>query len=338
MDSLLKSFLDYSIYGFIVSAVFAPLIIFLLYKGRLIARHIMMRNKMNEEFVKFHKHKSGTPTIGGLIITMPFVLLMLLVVPQSPFRDVFLIGYVLLGLFGLVEEIIVRSNTYNQAFRLFQESFIWRVGKFLLMFGIGVFMAQFIQNSLGIDEISIVRDVTLPFSGIFLFFWGGVMIASVFGAEITDGLDGLVTGLFLIAYLTYLAISIVSGMTEVVPVIGLLIGSMLVYLYFNITPARVFMGGVAAMPLGLGLFLLAVVTNTVLPFFIITAIFWAELASSFIQIFSIKFLGRKVFRIAPLHHHFEAIGWSEPKVVMRFWLASAVFALAGMWVYLNWVM
>lgn len=336
MDILLKSFLDYSMYGFILSAILAPLIIFLLYKGRLLARHILVRN-WNEEFVKIHKHKSGTPTIGGLIITVPFVILMLLLVPQNPFRDVFLAGYILLGLFGLVEEVIVRTNTYNQKFRLFQESFVWRIGKFLFMYGIGVFMAYFIQSTLGVESLTILGGFTLPFTGVFWLFWAGVMIASVYGAEITDGLDGLVTGLFLVAYLTYLAISVVGGMNEVVPVVGLLVGAMLVYLYFNITPARVFMGGVAAMPLGFGLFLLAVATNTIVPFFIITGVFWAELASSFIQIFSIRFLGKKVFKIAPLHHHFEAVGWSEPKVVMRFWLAGAVFALIGLWVYLNWL-
>jgi phospho-N-acetylmuramoyl-pentapeptide-transferase len=335
MELLLRSFLNHSIYAFIVAAILAPIIIYILYKGRLIAHHILMRNRMNEEFLKFHKHKSGTPTIGGLIITIPFIVLMLVIVPQSAFRDVFLWGYGLFALYGLIEELIVRSNTQNKTFRLFQESFVWRTGKFLLMYGIGIFIASLITNVLGIDSMTIWEGFVVPFDGIWWLLWAGIMVAAVFGAEITDGLDGLVTGLFLVAYLTYLAIASLLGFADAAPIIGLLVGAMLVYLYFNITPARVFMGGVAAMPLGFGLALLAIVTDTIIPFFLITAVFWVELASSFIQIFSIKFLNKKIFRIAPIHHHFEAIGWSEPKVVQRFWLAGAVLALAGVWVYLT---
>ena len=330
---LLKEFLQHTGISFAIAAVLAPAIIAILYNGGVVVQHVLMRNKVNEEFMKLQKHKSGTPTMGGLIIVIPFVVLALLLVPSSPLRNVFLLGFVLFSLYGIIDELIVKFNIKNKEFRAFQESFYWRIGKLGILVGIGVLVAYLMNSALGIESVSIAGLVDVPFTGLMLLLWGIFIVAGTYGAEITDGLDGLVTGLFLVAYVAYVIITLLVNEMDMLPLIAFIIGPSLVYLYFNITPARVFMGGVGAIPLGFGLMFLAIITDTLIPFIIITAVFWIELFSSVIQIVSISFFGKKVFKIAPIHHHFESMGWSEAKIVMRFWLAGAVLALAGLWVF-----
>jgi phospho-N-acetylmuramoyl-pentapeptide-transferase len=330
---LLRELLEYGGIAFLIAAILAPFIISVLYQGGIVVQHVLLRSKVNEEFVKLQKHKSGTPTMGGLIIVIPFVILSLLLLPSSPLRNVFLMGFSLFSLYGLTDEMLVKFNLKNEEFRALQETFIWRVGKLSVLFGIGILVAILMRTQMGIGSVSIMGLFDLPFEGIFLLFWGLFITAGTYGAEITDGLDGLVTGLFLVAYAAYVLIVILTGTLTALPILALLIGPMLVYLYFNITPARVFMGGVGAIPLGFGLMFLAILTNTVLPFLVITGVFWVELGSSVIQMISIKYFDRKVFKIAPIHHHFESIGWSEAKIVMRFWLIGTVLALVGLWIF-----
>ncbi|MBN1618200.1 hypothetical protein JW887_02540 [Candidatus Dojkabacteria bacterium] len=334
--SQIKEFLNILLISFATSAILSPIIINILYNRGVIVRHILLKDKSNEEFIKHHKHKSGTPTMGGFIITIPFIVLSLIFIPNSPTRNVFLIGYSLFAFFGFLDEFIVKAvkaNIFNENFRKFQESFVWRFGKVILIFIIGLVIAYLMNKMIGIKEIFITNSLKLPFSGIFLLFWAGLIIFGTYGAEITDGLDGLVTGLFLIAYLAFILIVNLSGNPELNKFIAIIIGASLVYLYFNITPARIFMGGVGAMPLGFGLTFLAIITNSVIPYLLITMVFWGELLSSAIQIISIRFFKKKVFKIAPLHHHFESIGWSEAKVVQRFWLAGVVGAVVGLWLF-----
>lgn len=329
----LRSFLEHIGIAFFLSAALAPLIISLLYNGGFVVQHVLMRNKVNAEFIRLQKHKSGTPTMGGLIITIPLFVLSLLLLDNTPIRNVFVLGFGLFSLYGLLDEVLMQKNIKNNAFRLFQESFVWRVGKLCLLYVIGLVVVMLMGRELGIERIDVAGFFTLPFVGMFSFLWAFLLIAGTFGAEITDGLDGLVTGLFLVGYVSYSAVAVLSGMTELLPLIALILGPLFVYLYFNITPARVFMGGVGAIPLGFGLVYLALITDTFIPFVFMSLVFWVELFSSVSQIIAIRFFHRKLFRIAPIHHHFESVGWSEPKIVMRFWLAGAVLALIGLWVY-----
>ena len=258
----LQSILEYGGIAFLAAAVLAPIIINVLYHGGIVVQHVLMRSKVNEEFVKLQKHKSGTPTMGGLIIVIPFIILSLIMLPNSPLRNVFLIGFSLFSLYGLLDEMIVKWNIKNEEFRMFQETFVWRVGKLAVLIGIGMLVAILMRTEMGIETVSVLGLFELPFPGMFLPIWGVFIVAGTYGAEITDGLDGLVTGLFLVAYAAYLLIVILTGSLTALPVIALLIGPMLVYLYFNITPARVFMGGVGAIPLGFGLMFLAILPRS----------------------------------------------------------------------------
>lgn len=330
---LLRELLEFGGVAFLISALLAPFLINILYQEGIVVQHVLLRSKVNEEFVKLQKHKSGTPTMGGLIIVIPFIILSLLLLPSSPVRNVFLTGFSLFSLYGFADEMLVKFNLKNEEFRVLQETFIWRMGKLTVLIGIGILVAVLMKAQMGIESVSIMGLFDIPFEGLFLPIWGLFIAFGTYGAEITDGLDGLVTGLFLVAYAAYVLIVIFTGTQTVLPILALLIGPMLVYLYFNITPARVFMGGVGAIPLGFGLMFLAILTDTIVPFLIITGVFWVELASSVIQMVSIRFFHRKIFKIAPIHHHFESLGWSEAKIVMRFWLIGTVLALVGLWVF-----
>lgn len=332
MDTL-RTFLEYTGVSFALAAILAPLIIHVLYNNGFVVKHILLRNKVNAEFIRLQQHKSGTPTMGGLIVAIPFILISLLILENTPIRNTFLFGFSMFSLYGLLDEYIVKRNRENAKFRAFEETFEWRMGKLALLYGIGVAVAVLMSKFLGIESIDVAGLFSVPFTGVFTLVWAFLIIAGTYGAEITDGLDGLVTGLFLVGYISYAVVAVLSGRTDMLPLIAVLVGPLLVYLYFNITPARVFMGGVGAIPLGFGLVYLALVTDTFIPFFFMTLVFWIELVSSFSQMVSMKFFHKRIFRIAPIHHHFEAIGWSEPKIVMRFWLAGAVLALMGLWVY-----
>lgn len=328
----LHDFTSFALFALFATAAWAPLLINLLYKMNIVVRHVLMRNRMNEEFIKIHAHKSGTPTMGGLMISVTVALLAVLFIPETPLRDVFLVGWILFSLYGFVEGMMVFARKVDEKFKLLQESFVWRLGKLGILFLIVAGMVMLISSALGVSEIYLFGGLVLPISWVTLPAITFVIGLGMYGGEINDGLDGLVTGEFLIGILSYTVISVISGHVELLPLLGLMLGSCLVYLYFNINPARVFMGGTGTLPIMFALILFAIVTDTVTVFAVMGIVFWVELFSSMSQILAIKFFKRKIFRIAPIHHHFEAIGWPESKVVQRFWLAAAVFAVLALWV------
>jgi len=157
-----------------------------------------------------------------------------------------------------------------------------------------------------------------------------VIIASAFSANETDGLDGLLGGVSLFAFVALTAVAFVLGRYDLATFSGVTSGALLAFLWFNIYPARFFMGDTGSMALGITMGVIAMLTNTALflPFF--APILIIESISVIIQMTSKKFFGRKIFISTPIHHHFEAIGWPETKVTMRFWIISAVFVAFGL--------
>lgn len=330
--SYLETFTDFTIVGFVVTALIAPIIINLLYRLNIVAKHVLMGNKMNEEFMKIQGHKSGTPNMGGLMIAISVFVSIILLVPQTPLRDVFLTGWFLMTLYGFIEGIMVIARKTDEKFRLFQESFGWRMGKLLVLYLICLFTLVLL-SSVGFAQLTIIGDLVIELTPLALIFGAAGMVLAIYGMEITDGADGLVTGQFIVAILAFVVLAGITLNPQLYPYLGLILGSAFVYLYFNINPARVFMGGTGTLPIGFALVTFTIVTDTFIPFFILGAVFWVELFSSASQIIAIRFFKRRIFRIAPIHHHFEAIGWPEAKVVQRFWLASAVAAVLALWVY-----
>jgi len=161
-----------------------------------------------------------------------------------------------------------------------------------------------------------------------------VIIATAHAVNLTDGLDGLAGGTLLIAFGAYGAISFAQGRYDLATFCGVIIGALSAFLWFNINPARFFMGDTGSMSLGVTLGIIAMLTNAALLLPVIGLIFVIETISVIIQMISKKFFGRKFFISSPLHHHLEAKGWPEPKIVMRFWVISGISAVVGLILFL----
>jgi phospho-N-acetylmuramoyl-pentapeptide-transferase len=161
---------------------------------------------------------------------------------------------------------------------------------------------------------------------IFIF----LIVATSFSVNESDGLDGLAGGLLLASFAAFGAIAFLQGKFDLAAFCGVVAGSLLAFLWFNIYPARFFMGDTGAMSLGVTLGIVAMLTNSVILLPIIGFLFMVESLSVIIQVLSKKIRGKKVFLSTPIHHHFEAKGWPEPKIVMRFWVIAGVTAVVGL--------
>ncbi len=330
---MLNTITGYTLLAIITTAIWAPLLINLLYRMDIVIKTKLMSNRMNEEFMKIHGHKAGTPTLGGLMISVTVFLLVLVILPQTPIRDVFLIGWALFTLYGLADGMLVYARKLTERFKLIEASFGWRIGKLLVLYLLCLLTVVLAQNYLGVSSVSMFGLFSIPFNAVTIILGAGAITFGIYGIEITDGADGLAVGQYIITMLAFLALAILGNSPAVIPFAALIIGSCVVYYYFNINPARVFMGGTGTYPIGFAMFLFALVTNTMDILLIVGLVYWFEAFSSAIQVLAIKFLKRKIFRIAPIHHYFEAIGWPETKMVQRFWWASAIFAIVALWVF-----
>lgn len=290
-----------------------------------------------------HKAKSGTPTMGGILIWGTVFLLAVVFFYGRKFFDGafeflnFLSrGQTLLPLGALVASALVGlvDDWFN----------VRRLGpkggglsgrhRLLVYAAIASVGAAWFYYKLQWDLIHI------PFLGNFnIGFWYVpififVIVATSFSVNETDGLDGLAGGTLLAAFSAYTVIAFVQGKTDLAAFCAVIVGALLAFLWFNINPARFFMGDTGAMSLGVTLGIVAMLTNTVLLLPVIGFIFVLESASAVIQMISKKIRKKKVFLSAPIHHHFEALGWPEPKIVMRFWIISAVTAVVGLILFL----
>ena len=159
-------------------------------------------------------------------------------------------------------------------------------------------------------------------------------MATAFSVNETDGLDGLAGGTLLFAFASFGVIAFITGKYDLAAFCGVIVGALLAFLWFNINPARFYMGDTGAMSLGITLGVIAMLTNSALILPVIGLIFVIESLSVIIQQLSKKIRGKKIFISSPVHHHLEASGWSEPKIVMRFWVIAGVSAAMGLIIFL----
>lgn len=315
----------------VIGAVSAGLwvvpLINMLYKLQFTIKHIAMPSKANEEWMKIHAKDSGTPSNGGILIWLTVPAVLLLAFWHIPLIKAAAFIMLLVGLYGMVDAILDVVTKNNVAFREFQNKFEWRVGKLLVSMAVNVGVALLIVNVAGIKSVDFL-GLSLQLNSVLGIL--GLAIVSTFfsyATEIIDGIDGLSSGMYIITLLgftllmlAYPANFFTSPNTTALAVVGVLLGVLIVCLYFNIPPARFYMGAPGAMPMG-PVFLLLGLYGNLLPALIVLMLpYLFDLATSTVQLLSIRFLKRKIFKIAPVHHHFEAMGWPGPKVVMRFWL------------------
>ena len=287
--------------------------------------------------------KQGTPTMGGLLILIPLVISTLLWTElTNPYVWVVLLVVGAYGLIGFFDD-------YNKVTKRTSAGLSGRV-RLLTEFGIGFLATWFIMSleepSLsGTLSIPFLKNVLVPFGLSFLLIGGFVIAGASNAVNFTDGLDGLAivpvmiaaATFVLIAYLVgnvkfadYLQLHYVAGTGELAVFLAALIGASLGFLWYNAPPAMVFMGDTGSLPLGGALGAVAVAVKHEIVLAIVGGLFVLETVSVIVQVASFKLTGKRVFRMAPIHHHFEQIGWKEPTIVIRFWIIAVVLALIGL--------
>jgi phospho-N-acetylmuramoyl-pentapeptide-transferase len=287
--------------------------------------------------------KKGTPTMGGLMILLSFTVATLL---WADLSNIFIIACLVVTLgFGIIGFL----DDYAKVSRRSSAGVSGRV-RLLLEFAFAAIAVFTIMNlTQPIVKMPFLKDVFLDLSifyGVFYILFGSLVIVGAGNAvNLTDGLDGLATMPVIIACATYAIFAYVSGNArfadylQIYPVpgageltvfCGALIGACLGFLWFNAPPARVFMGDTGSLALGGAIGSVAVVTKQEFVLVIVGGLFVVEALSVIIQVISFKSTGRRVFLMAPIHHHFEKKGWAEPTIVIRFWIISLVLALIGL--------
>lgn len=294
---------------------------------------------------RMHANKGGTPTMGGVIVWASVLILVLSSHYIFPFiaelmgmnfiarldffsrSQVWLPLFVLItaGVLGLFDDYMsVRGRGTNKGGGM---RFLFRFWWLFLIAGTG---AWWFFSKLGWDQIHVpaVGDFSIGLWYIPLFIF--VILFTAISSNETDGLDGLDGGVLLVAFSSFALLAFMQNKLDLSAFCAAIAGALLAFLWFNIYPARFFMGDTGAVSLGTTLGVVAMLTNSSLILFIIVFIYILESGSVVIQLFSKRFFGRKVFLAAPIHHHFEAKGWEEPKIVMRAWIFTALTALIGL--------
>lgn len=323
--------------AFVVAFALTPLLTHFLYKYRLGKQ---IRTEGTPIFAKLHEKKEGTPTMGGLIVWITVLILIVLFWAFSKIGIDSLISKLnflsraqtLLPLGALVASALVGlADDLLGVFKIGPKGGGLRMRHRVLVYtAIAAFGAWWFFSKLEWDLIHIpfVGDFNIGFWYILVFIF--ILVATAFSVNETDGLDGLAGGTLLTAFGAYGAIAYSLGRYDLAAFCGVIAGALLAFLWFNIYPARFFMGDTGAMSLGITLGIIAMLTNQFLLLPLIGFIMMIESLSVIIQSISKKLRGKKIFLSTPLHHHFEAKGWPETKVTMRFWIISWVMAALGL--------
>jgi len=296
-----------------------------------------MGKRIRAEGPEAHQAKGGTPTMGGLLVIVVVLALFYLLrgFPQraiiAPMATLLLVG----GL-GAVDDFL--NARTGEGIRARQ--------KMLWLIVVAVVAAFQIQSTYQINEIAV------PFVGavaidpaVFVAFAAFAIIGAANGVNLTDGLDGLAGGTLIFAFVAFLLIALLNVVPQPDGGLGnqpnlaflcaLIIGALLGFLWFNVHPAQIFMGDSGSLALGATLAVIALITGQILVLPLIGLIFVVETASDIIQIGYFKLTkGRRVFKMAPLHHHFELSGWDEEKITLRFWIVGILAGLLGVTLFL----
>lgn len=292
---------------------------------------------------KSHMSKSGTPTMGGLLILIAISLSTLLWADLSnPYIWIVLGVMIGFGAIGAVDDYrkltCKNSKGLSARWKYFWQSIIG-----VLIAGLLYIMAKTPAETQLL--VPFFKNVIIPLGAFYLLLAYCVIVGTSNAVNLTDGLDGLAImpivlvggALGIFAYVTghvnfseYLAVPYIHGIEEVAVFCGALVGAGLGFLWFNAYPAQVFMGDVGSLGLGAALGVMAVLVRQELVLFVMGGVFVAETLSVILQVASFKLTGQRVFKMAPIHHHFELKGWPEPKVIVRFWIVTVILVLFGL--------
>lgn len=312
--------------AFVVGVIIGPFLIKAL-------RYLKFGQTIREDGPKRHLQKQGTPTMGGLIFLLAFVISSAVWADSSATVALMIITTLMFGLIGLVDDGII--------IMLHRSLGLTAKQKLVLQFIFSFICIYFVSHSLGRGT-----DLIIPFSGyswdigIFYYIIMTVfMVYMVNAVNLTDGLDGLAGGITFFVCLGFMIICQLAVNNPPVEgidyaglsvVTGALIGGILAFLVFNKYPAKIFMGDTGSLALGGAVMALAIMTKTEIVFILMGLVYLLEALSVVIQVASFRLTGRRVFKMSPIHHHFEMCGWSETKIVTIFWTITVICVLLSL--------
>lgn len=344
--NLLPLALGLVIFSFIITSSLIVPFINLLYKVKLVRRREgEVKGKKASLFDRLHDKKAGTPVGGGILLILVVSLLFALIMPFVSRLGVFIdssfnlraelilifFTFISFGLLGLLDD-LAKIFGKPKAGSLGAVYGLTRIQKFALQWVLGGMIGYFMYQHLGIKILHIpLFDVVINLGVLYIPFSAFVIVFFANAFNFTDGLDGLSSGLLMIYLFSYIIIAVEHLDTPLFIFIALWLGAIVAFLYFNVWPARIFLGDAGALSFGAMIAVIGLLIGNVATLFIIGGMFVVEAASSLIQILGWKFLKRGIFPLAPIHHAFLAIGWEEPKIVMRAWLAAVMLAVFGLW-------
>lgn len=363
---LLRTTIGFGLFSCILAFLWAPALIKLLYKFK-ITRQAEYDATLNI------KKKAGTPIMGGLLIIITVAIITMLFNWERSFTWMPIAVMLLSASLGGVDDLLNifgekrRNRKLKQVLKLirvhkswktrmwliitlpwaiFKRSSLWLGShpgkgvhvheKLLLQFAAGAITAWWVYFKLGESW----RQINIPFDGHIDMGWWIIPLIIFFvmltanAVNVADGMDGLAGGSLIITFSVLTIMSWLGGFGEIAILNATTTGALITYTYFNIKPARFQMGDVGSLGLGALLAINAIVINKMLLLPFLAFIFYIEVASVIVQVFGRHILGRRIFKMAPIHHHFELRGWSEEKTVMRFWMVHAAVVLLGLWIAL----
>lgn len=305
-----------AIIGFLIVVILGPIFIPMLAKFK-------FGQTVRDDGPQTHLQKNGTPTMGGVIMIIAILITGL---TRAKIDKDLLVGLICItgfGFVGFLDDFIKIKMRRSLGLKAYQ--------KIILQFALALFVSYY-QYSASPSATQIMvpfTDYIINLGPLYVPIMMFIIIGTVNAVNLTDGLDGLASGVTLIVSIFFMMLAISVGNSDVAILAAATGGACLGFLGFNSYPAKVFMGDTGSMALGGAVVAFAVLTNSVLLIPIVGGIYFAEAISVIIQVVSFKLTGKRVFKMAPIHHHFEQCGWPETRVVFVFWITTVVLAWIG---------
>jgi len=301
-------------------------------------RKKQIKQNVSETLGKRHLKKQGTPTIGGIIFIIPTVLIIIAFILTGKINfsaNLFIVLFVFVAyaLLGYIDDYLIVKKKNNKGLSIFIKLALQLVIALIFFY---IFMSTGNEPVVDIHTLGIRINLEWLY-GLFLML---VLVSSSNAVNITDGLDGLATGLSAIAFFAFGIISWgagwATGNEDIAIFCFVLVGALVGFLVYNSYPAKVFMGDTGSLALGAALASVAIITNHEITLIIVAGVFIIETLSTIIQLIAIKKFNTRVFKMAPLHHHFEQLGWAETDIVRMFWVVGLILSMMaigfGVWI------
>lgn len=308
--------------GFLISVILSPIFIPFL-------RRLKFGQSIREEGPQSHQKKTGTPTMGGVMILLAIVLTTLVMTGKfsEPTVKTYLLIFVTIGfgLLGFLDDFIKVVMKRNLGLTSKQKL----MGQIIISV---VFYIILKQNNLPTDVSIPFFDVSFELGWLYVFFITFWLVGFSNAVNLTDGLDGLLSGTAAIAFGAFAVLAWNQSQFEIAIFSVAVVGAVLGFLVFNAHPAKVFMGDTGSLALGGAIATIAILTKLEILLVIIGGVFVIETLSVILQVISFKTTGRRIFRMSPLHHHYELVGWSEWRVVVTFWSVGLLLAVLGIYI------